>query len=149
MCVQWALALAMALVAADAAKGAADKDIQLWQGTWRVVSMETDGRMAPAEKLANMKLTVSDLDYQFQNGDFSERGSYKFDAAKEPRHVDIVVGPGPDKGKIYLAIYQVQGNKLTICLDAANRIRPIALSGKAGSGCVLEVWQRVKPSPDN
>jgi uncharacterized protein (TIGR03067 family) len=143
------LALASALLAADAGKGAAEQDIKLWQGTWRVVSMETDGRVSPIDKLGSMKLTVEGLDYHFQNGDFNERGSYKFDATKDPRQVDIVVGPGPDKGKVYLAIYQVQADKLTICLDVANRSRPTALTGKTGSGCVLEVWQRVKARAGN
>ena len=140
--------LAAAMVAAFtasalAADKAVDGEIAKWQGTWKAVSMEHDGKLTPPEKLKPIKLTVDGAKYHFQNGDFNERGTYKFDPAQEPKALDIVVGEGPDKGKVYLVIYKLEGDRLTICLESANKNRPKQFTGKAGTGCVLEEWQRV------
>jgi uncharacterized protein (TIGR03067 family) len=145
---QWHVAIALAalgLLAADASDEAAKRDIEKWQGAWQAGSMENDGKPTPADQLKKIELNVKGTDYHFRNGSFNEHGSYKFHAAKNPKEIDIVVGDGADRGKVYLAIYQVDADKLIICLDAANKTRPKEFTGKAGSGCVLEVWQRMKP----
>lgn len=136
---------ASCLLAADSSDEAARRDIEKWQGVWQAVSMENDGKPMPADQLKKIKLTVKGTDYHFQNGSFHEHGSYKFHAAKNPKELDIVVGDGADKGKVYLVIYQVDDEQLTICLESGNKNRPRECTGKAGSGCVLEVWRRVKP----
>jgi len=123
---------------------AAKAEIAKWQGTWRMISMENDGKISPPEKLKGIKLTVQDSTYHFQNDDFSERGKYQFDPSMEPKTLDIVVDEGKDRGKIYRVIYKVAGDELTICLRSDNKQRPIEFSGKAGSGQVLEVWKREK-----
>jgi uncharacterized protein (TIGR03067 family) len=133
------------LLGAKSADEAARQDVEKWQGTWRAVSMETDGKIASQESLGKIKLAVTGTDYHFQNGTFSEHGSYKFDATKNPKQLDIVVGDGADKGKIYLVIYRVERDRLTLCLETANKNRPAEFTGKSGSGCVLEVWQRENP----
>ena len=136
---------ACALVGADARDAANKKDVEKWKGTWQVVSLENDGKTAASDQVAKMKLTVKGTDYHFQNGDLSEHGSYRFNAATDPKQLDIVVGDGPDKGKVYLVIYEVADDRLSICLESANKKRPTALAAPTGSGCVLEVWKRVKP----
>jgi uncharacterized protein (TIGR03067 family) len=138
------VALLALVVLADAAEDAAKAEADKWQGTWRVVSMEHDGEKTPKEKLKPIKLTVQGNNYHFQNGEFSERGSYKFDPSQEPKALNIVVDEGKDRGKIYLVIYQVEGDKLTICLHGENKFRPTEFSGRKGSGCVLEEWERVR-----
>ena len=83
-------------------------DIEKWQGTWRAVSFISNGKSTDPAKLLAIKLTVTGTDYHFQNGDYSEHGTYRFDAAKNPKQLDIVVGDGPDKGKVHVIIYQVR-----------------------------------------
>lgn len=143
MKLHFAIALASCcLLAADSPDAATKNDIQKLQGTWLAMSMETNGKLTPQDELKKIKLTVKGTDYHFQNGDFSERGSYKFDVSKNPKQLDIVVGEGKDKGKIYPVIYKIDGDELVICLDPANKRRPTELTGIGGSGQVLEVWRR-------
>lgn len=150
MCVAGA-ALCLLATAHAVAVAAHDKDarqdIAAWQGTWQAVSFLEDGKQKPAEELKKITLTVKETDYHFQNGNvnFSEHGSYTFRPSKNPQELDILVGDGADKGKVYLVIYKVVGDRLTICLQADNKARPREFTGQAGSGCVLEEWQRVKP----
>lgn len=117
-------------------------EIAKWQGTWKATSFESDGKSFPPEKLEPIKLTVDGDGYHFQSGDFHERGTYKFYPDRSPKALDIVVGEGPDKGKVHQVIYKVDGDQLTICFEADGKNRPTEFTGKAGSGCVLEEWQR-------
>jgi uncharacterized protein (TIGR03067 family) len=139
-----AVAAAVSLVLADAKEEANRADIAKWQGAWRAVAMDNDGKPSTDEQLTKIKLTVDGTNYHFQNGAFSEHGTYRFNAAVEPKQLDIVVGDGKDKGKVYLTIYKIAGDELTICLESANEKRPTEFTGRAGSGCVLEVWRRAK-----
>ncbi|REK19622.1 MAG: TIGR03067 domain-containing protein [Planctomycetota bacterium] len=134
----------LALLAADEVSQAEKQEIAKWQGTWKAISMTHDGEETPKKKLEPIKLTVEGDNYHFQNGDFHERGTYRFYPEKDPKALDIVVGEGADKGKVYLVIYKVEGDELTICLESANEKRPTEFSGEAGTGCVLEVWRRQK-----
>jgi uncharacterized protein (TIGR03067 family) len=134
----------LAVIAAE--REEAQAEIAKWQGTWRAVSFVHDGKPTPAEKLKPIKLTVEGEHYHFQNGDFQERGTYRFDPSQDPKALDIVVGEGPDKGKVHLVIYKVEDDELTICLHAENQHRPTEFTGEAGSGCVLEVWRRESAS---
>jgi len=139
-------AVAVCFIGADAKEDANQKDIQKWQGTWQATSMITDGTASPADAVKKMQFTVKGTDYHFQNGSFQERGVYRFNAAKTPSELDIVVGEGMDKGKTWLVIYEISGDRLTICLEKANTKRPRSFDGKAGTGNVLEVWERVRPA---
>ncbi len=141
-----AMLVAVLALGAEGSREAANReDIARWQGTWLVASMESDGQLASADKLAKIKLTVQGTDYHFENGSFHEHGSYKFDAAAKPKALDIIVGDGPDKGKEHLVIYKFDDDRLTLCLEAANKKRPDRFDASTGSGRIVEVWKRVEP----
>jgi uncharacterized protein (TIGR03067 family) len=143
---KWLLPALMAVVlvaSVQADEKAVKEEVAKWQGTWNAISMQHDGKLTPQEKLKPIKLTVEGASYHFQNGDFNEHGTYKFHPDQDPKALDIVVGEGPDKGKAYLVIYKVEADRLTICLESDNKNRPKQFTGKAGTGCVLEEWQRV------
>ncbi|MEX2111789.1 MAG: TIGR03067 domain-containing protein [Pirellulales bacterium] len=127
---------------ADVAKR--EKDILAhWQGTFELISIEDDGKSTTGDALKSRKLTVEGANYHFQNGAFNEHGSYRFDLTKLPKHLDIIVGDGADKGKVYLAAFDANEKQITICFQKKNEKRPDKLTGAAGSGMILEVWQKV------
>jgi uncharacterized protein (TIGR03067 family) len=121
------------------------RNLERWQGTFELASMVKDGQAAPAEELKKRKLTVKGNQYLFQNGDVRERGSYKFDLGKQPREVDIIVGDGPDKGKVYLAIFDANDMRIELCFQNDNKKRPVLAVATAGSGNTVEVWRRTTP----
>jgi uncharacterized protein (TIGR03067 family) len=133
------------LAGADAAKDAAvKKDLENFQGTWTVESMELDGKPLPEEQRRKIKLSLKGEDFTFDNGTSSEPGLYKIDPTKDPKELNIVISKGEDKGKVYLVIYKVEAGKMIQCMELSNKNRPREFTGKAGSGCALEVWQRQK-----
>ena len=134
------------LLGADGPKEAAVKqDLEKLQGTWTVVSMEMDGKFMSAEARQKIKLTLDGENYVFKNGDGGNAGLYKIDPSRDPKELNIVIGGGEEKGKVYLAIYKIDGDTMTQCMELSNKNRPHEFTGKAGSGCALEIWQRQKP----
>ena len=124
---------------------AVKKELEKFQGTWTVASMELDGKPLPEENRKKIKLTIKGENFTFDAGDGAEPGLYKIDPTKEPKELNIVITEGNDKGKIYLVIYKFEGDKMVQCMELSNKNRPREFTGKAGSGCALEVWERQRP----
>ncbi len=138
------LSLTFSLAGADATFEAAKKlDLENFQGTWTVVSMELDGKPLPEEQRRKTRLTITGENFKFNNGG-GELGLYKIDPTKNPKELNIVITEGADKGKVYLVIYKFADGMMIQCMELDNKQRPREFTGKAGSGCALEVWQREK-----
>ena len=134
------------LLGADTAKETAvQKDLEKLQGTWTVVSMEMDGKFLPDETRRKIKLTITGEHFTFDNGEDTHGGLYKVDPSKDPKELDIVITRGDEKGKVYLVSYKFEDGKMIQCMELSNQGRPREFTGKAGSGCALEIWQRQKP----
>jgi uncharacterized protein (TIGR03067 family) len=134
------------LLGADTAKDdAVKKDLKALQGTWTVVSMEMDGKFLPDESRRKIKLTIAGEAFTFDNGEGTHGGIYKVDPTKDPKELDIVITRGDEKGKVYLVSYKFEGGRMIQCMELSNERRPREFTGKAGSGCALEVWQRQQP----
>ena len=145
-CRALAVLLLVLFLGADGSKEAAiQKDLENFQGTWTVESMELDGKPLPETDRKKIRLTIQGEDFVFDNGSGGEPGLYKIDPTRDPKTLDIVITKGNDKGKIYLVIYKFEGGKMIQCMELSNKSRPKEFTGKAGSGCALEVWQREKP----
>jgi uncharacterized protein (TIGR03067 family) len=139
------LSLAFLLGADHAKEAAVKKDLEKLQGNWIVVSMEMDGKFMSPEARQKVKLSIDGENYVFKNGDGGNAGLYKIDPTRNPKELSIVIGGGDEKGKVYLAIYKIEGDTMTQCMELSNKNRPHEFTGKAGSGCALEIWQRQKP----
>jgi uncharacterized protein (TIGR03067 family) len=114
-----------------------------WQGTFEMVSMVNDGKVSSQAELKPYKLTVRGSKYHFQKGDYNERGSYKWDVKKEPMEVDIVVDDGPDKDKVWKAIYEANDQRIVLCIHNENKKRPTLIAATTGTGNTTEVWRKV------
>ena len=64
------------------------------------------------------------------------------DASKKPRAIDETITAGPNKGKVFSAIYEIDEEQHRICFAAAGKERPTAFS--SGNGQLLQVWRRDK-----
>jgi uncharacterized protein (TIGR03067 family) len=147
---KWYLAAGLAAVLAVGADAPKDeairKELESFQGTWTVESMELDGKPLPDDQRQKIKLVIQGEDFRFYNAEgTSEPGLYKIDPSKDPKELNIVITEGSDKGKIYLVIYKFEAGKMIQCMQLDNKARPNTFSGKAGSGCAYEVWTRHKP----
>jgi uncharacterized protein (TIGR03067 family) len=138
--------LAAFCAAEDGSQGtdAFKKDLQALQGTWRPESMLMDGKPLPRERIAKIRLTIKGESFTFTSGDDSHGGLYKIDPGHDPKHLDIVITRGDEKGKVYLVIYKFTDGKMIQCMEVSNENRPGKFTGEAGSGCLYEVWERLE-----
>ncbi len=134
--------LASSILADD--KVDVEKELKLLQGTWAFESVEAGGNKLPGEQFKAMSVTFEGDKYSVKMGDqVVEAARQKIDPSKSPKTMDITVTEGPNKGKEYLAIYEISGDTLKVCFDPEGKKRPTEFKGDVGSQ-TLVVHKRVK-----
>jgi uncharacterized protein (TIGR03067 family) len=132
-------------LAADASDDAAKKELDKFTGTWKAVSVVSDGKEVPRDDLDKITLTVKGDAYTFRHGDLVVEGTHKLDPSKTPKTIDAVRSKGPDKGKPILGIYELTEDTYKVCLAPPGQDRPTEFASKAGSAYRLIVMKREKP----
>ena len=135
------------LAAVAVADEAADKkDKEKLKGTWTAVSGEKEGK-EDAEAKEHALVFEGDK-FSVKKGDkIVVRGTFKIDASKSPKTMDIEISEGPDdvKGKTAQAIYALEGDELTWCVaEPGSGERPEKLATKEGVKHMLVKLKREK-----
>jgi len=122
-----------------------DKDVEKMQGTWKVVAAERDGKKPPDDDLKAFRFTFKGDKLILKNGDKEQEATYKLDASKKPKTIDIVRKVG-DKMETIPGIYQFDGDDLKLCAAGEpGKERPKEFATKAGAGVGLMLLKRDKP----
>ena len=58
--------------------------------------------------------------------------------------MDIISTEGPNKGKTFLAIYELDGDTLKVCYDLTGKSRPTEFKTQKGVLHFLVTYQRAK-----
>ena len=123
-----------------------DTDYQRLSGTWILSSGIVDGQPVPEEIRKKTRLITTRDKFTLSTGaqtGTSEDGTFTIDPTKNPKTVDSVQGSGPDKGKTILGIYEIiDDNHKRACWAPAGKPRPTDFASPAGSGRILQVWER-------
>lgn len=144
------LAVASVVVAAGVLPAGNDeaiqKDRKLMAGTWRVLSIERDGKKTTAEQLEKTRSIFSaDGSAKVQReGKTIIQGKIKIDPTKKPKQSEATYAQGELKGKTVLGIYEVDADNMRICYALEGQDRPTEFSSKPGSGQVLITYTRDK-----
>ena len=115
-------------------------DRETIQGTWVIIEAELGGQRLPDEGIKGTRLILTEDRYQYQN----DRGEYRLYPDAKIKAMDIVGIEGPNKGKSFLAIYGVEGDKLKICYDLTGKTRPSKFKTESGTRQFLALYQREK-----
>ncbi len=130
------------LVSANGAPVAPSDDAKLMDGTWLATDAELAGQKLPAEALKTFKLILKGNDYTVETAAGADRGTIKLEPDKQPKAMDIIGVEGPNKGKTFLAIFEMKGDTLRICYDLSGQSRPTEFATKAGTALFLAVYKR-------
>jgi uncharacterized protein (TIGR03067 family) len=134
-----------ALIVADAGDDAAKKDLEKFQGNWQLISMERDGKKTPDEDAKKITLLIQGKRFILRkDAAVISEGTMTLDPAKKPKAIDETITTGPNKGKTFSAIYEIDADQHRICFAAAGKERPTAFSSTPGSGQILQIWKREK-----
>ncbi len=131
--------------AADAKKDSAKTDQEKFNGSWKAVSVEYDGKEVPKDAVDKISLLVKGEDYTFTRGDDVVKGTHKLDASKKPKTIDAVRSEGEGKGKPLLGIYELTDDAYKVCFGPPGGDRPTEFVSKPGSKVRLIVMKREKP----
>jgi uncharacterized protein (TIGR03067 family) len=137
------LALAIAACASQAAReeylpeptgGRLDGDYQKLQGSWTVVYNELKHVTTPELYGAQHIFEGS----RFRLGDQTGSERFILDETSHPKRIDFDDGRSPR----VLGIYELDGDRLTICSGDAGESRPTEFKTSALSGAVLTRYER-------
>ncbi len=113
------------------------KDLDQLQGTWVRSSVVRNGKEVPADELKGMKLTLKGDKYTLDEGKEKRTGTFKLDATKNPKTLDIISDAGPNKGKTLKGIYKIEGDTFTYCVAGPDKDRPTEFASKEGGPTLL------------
>lgn len=133
------------LAAAASSDDAAGRDLKMFHGNWSLISVERDGKKTPRDELAATKLAIQANKFVLRrNSVLVSEGTFTLDPARKPKEIDETITAGPNRGKVFKGIYEIDETHHRVCFGAAGRQRPTEFSSKPGSGRVLQVWRREK-----
>jgi uncharacterized protein (TIGR03067 family) len=121
----------------DAAKG----ELKKLEGTWGLVSGETNGENLPESTIKSAKLTIVGDKYTVKVSENAITGTQKIDPTKKPKALDAMDTEGPHKGKTAFGIYKLEKGVFTVCLAPPGKDRPTEFTTKSGTGEILHVWK--------
>ncbi|MBL8822484.1 MAG: TIGR03067 domain-containing protein [Planctomycetia bacterium] len=122
------------------------KDLSKLQGSWKLISGELAGQALPAGTLSSFSLQIRDNQYEFRNGQETEKASMVLDPSKNPAHIDFTVTDGSYKGQKQIGIYQLSDNKVKFCLaQPDDKKRPDTFKTTAENQYMIFEFERVKP----
>src|SRR5436190_20819778 len=102
------LAIGLFIHADSLQEDAAKKDLEQFQGNWTLISAERDGKATPQEEAKKTSLMIRANNFVLRKDSvvFSE-GNFTLNPAKKPKEIDETLTVGPNKGKVFSAIYEI------------------------------------------
>jgi uncharacterized protein (TIGR03067 family) len=96
------------------------------EGAWIPVAASISGKELLVAELRVKYLVFDGRDYSIidRSNQVVDRGEYLVNDSITPRTIDIVGRDGPNAGRSMLAIFELQGNQLTVCYDLDGKRRP-------------------------
>jgi uncharacterized protein (TIGR03067 family) len=132
------------MVAQPSRQDLVKQDLNGIQGTWKIVALEVDGKQAPAEIVATLKLVFKDDTLTFTPGEPSFTNyKFKLDPATKPAGFAMTHTDGTQKGETDKGIYALEGDRLKICFCLSGKI-PKEFTAKAKSGQWMYSLEREK-----
>jgi len=141
------------LFAAEPAKEAIDRvELQKFQGTWRMVAAEMDGKKVHDTHVKKSRIafvgTKVELMTPHQHKEKILATITGLDVTKKPKEMSWVRSTGPGAGKAMTAIYEFEGpDQYRISFDPAVKETPKKFGIPPGSGHIWHTWKRIQQKP--
>ncbi len=132
-----------AFLSAAIADDDVDKELKSLAGTWKVVSIEAEGKKAPLEALEKLTWVIKDKNIEFVGPNAAKddsKATFEIDPSKSPKEIDLTSAGGANKGKTMEGIYELKDGKLKVSmrdLKSAAEGRPTEFEGGVGMGLIV------------
>jgi uncharacterized protein (TIGR03067 family) len=139
------LCLCAALAAAQAVADEPTSDHKALQGTWVPVKAELAGKPLPDDAVKAIALKINEEGYEVTiKGEGSDKGTCTLDTAVTPKGMKITSVKGANAGKTFLAIYELEHDRLRVCYDLSGAKRPTEFKTSPGTLLYLVTYHRQK-----
>lgn len=122
---------------------AIEEELERLQGTWKQIAYERDGVTEPLDEQGWEPITTftgEEFVVTLADGSIPIKGTFRIDPTRIPKTVDWMDTIGEDAGKILLAIYALEDDRLIFCAAYPGLERPTEFRTRPGQ--VLRVFQR-------
>jgi uncharacterized protein (TIGR03067 family) len=119
-------------------------DLKSLQGKWKPAKAELAGQPMADSVLNALSLTLDSGGYEAFVGNIPDRGTYSLDSTATPKGMTVTGTNGPNQGKTFPCIYELQGDTLRICYDLSGTKRPTEFKTAAGTKLYLVTYTRAE-----
>ena len=128
----------------------AKADLDKLQGTWQMVSMETEGHDVEAEDFKNFTAVYEQNHVTLRDGDrVRRRGIVTLDPSRKPKAINTWDQDGPYDDQTVPGIYELDGDTLKVCFARPGQERPKEFTTKSGTAFLVCVYKRQKKAEES
>ena len=114
-------------------------------GVWKPIAAVLGGLKLPDEavKAITLKITVDKYEVTVGGENHSDKGTCTVDTTTTPHRMTIKSEEGANKGKTFLAIYQMKDEaSMSVCYDLAGKEFPTEFKAPEGTQLYLAEYRR-------
>jgi uncharacterized protein (TIGR03067 family) len=116
-------------------------------GVWKPIAAVLGGLRLPDEAVKAITLKISGDKYEVtvEGENHSDKGTCTVDTTSTPHRMTIKSEEGPNKGKTFLAIYEMKDEvSMRVCYDLSGKEFPTEFKAPAGTQMYLVGYRRQK-----
>jgi uncharacterized protein (TIGR03067 family) len=118
-------------------------DLAALQGRWKVVTLEVAGNKMPGSMFPNAVVSVSGDVFESSGMGAVYKGRIALSQSGAGKTFSLTFEDGPERGNVNNALYALEGDAWTICLDMKGGPAPSSLASTAANGYALERLTRL------
>ncbi len=141
---KYALSICLAVAALCAFAADSPGDAKAVQGKWKPTKAELAGQPMADAVVNSISLKLDNGKYEVFVGDKPDRGTYTLDSSTKPKSMTITGTAGPNAGKTFPAIYDLEKDTVRICYDLSGAKRPTEFKSVPGSKLYFVTYHRTK-----
>jgi uncharacterized protein (TIGR03067 family) len=112
------------------------------EGKWTIVKLTTPKGDEDVSQGATITFGKDGI-LEYRKGDETKKATFKLNPTAKPKEIDL--SPDEDANKIWHGIYQIEKDKLKLCVDpSGNSQRPTEFAAPEGGNQVLVILEKAK-----
>ena len=116
--------------------------LRAMEGSWTFVMLEVGGNEVPNEVFTNSRILIDGDRFRSETPEGDYEGEFNIDVDVEPHSIDIYFVAGPEAGNTNRGIFEIEGDRLTICLEMSGADRPLSFRTAGSPMVALETLVR-------